>query len=560
MGPRTAIIIAVLALNLPFVFQPFHIDDRVYLEIADNALENPRFPYDYAPLFEGILTPDAASHSHLPLISYALASIKFVTGSDAEWVYHVAFLIFPMLLAVSFFQITSRCIQRPLFAVFFLMLSPAVMIIGHSLMTEVALLAFWTLAIARTWRLLDGVGKSWDWVFLGLALACAAMMTLLSAGLVLLLAAMALMWGPPPEFATDQRKRVLLLLAMPILVWVLWYFFGYLHYDRLLLVRTVQHLDKRASFSLFLLGTKAVSFLLCLGGTIFFPLLPLALFGRRAFRWMGGLLGGAGATVQILMNSWGIWEGLFFGFLLGVGSMVFAGTIWAFLERRREAVLGDRARGARLLFLLWFLGILTAAILVYPSGSVRYVLLAFPPVIVAAFWSWERIRMVSPSWLATALTLSGLFSLSLSGADYAMASMYKRHAQDLVQQYQSEGHTVWFTAEWEFRYYLEKAGAKILARTQLGPEIGDIVIKPTVAFPWKTLYDGSKFLRLKEQRSAGAFPWIRLMDFSSRAGFYSTAWGILPYTISNDPDWERFNVFEVIKVYDGPIPEPEKHY
>ena len=53
---------------------------------------------------------------------------------------------------------------------------------------------------------------------------------------------------------------------------------------------------------------------------------------------------------------------------------------------------------------------------------------------------------------------------------------------------------------------------------------------------------------------------LRLLDFGSRAGFYSTGWGMLPYSLASGDEWEWLNVYEVKKKYDGPVPEPEKHY
>ncbi len=90
---------AVAAAGLPFLNQAFHIDDRIYIEVARHAIEKPLFPYDYAPVFEGLVTPDAASHSHLPLTSYYLAAIRILTGGEREWAFHLAFLIFPWIAA-----------------------------------------------------------------------------------------------------------------------------------------------------------------------------------------------------------------------------------------------------------------------------------------------------------------------------------------------------------------------------------------------------------------------------------------------------------------------------
>jgi len=343
-------------------------------------------------------------------------------------------------------------------------------------------------------------------------------------------------------------------------VWVLWYLRGYLHYDRFLLIRTVQHLDKRESFSLLLMGSKGVSFALCLGGAAFLPLLPFLLYRRRSITLIGVFFGLVGAGTQLWIEGWYWGHALLFGILLASGVVVLIASFEFLWMGEQEAALGQRAGIYRHVLLFWLLGIVAAAILVYPSGSVRYSLLAFPPALIAFLWASETRRQVSRRLWGMAVALTLIFSLTLSWADYQTAGIYQRQARDLVRQYGGQGRTIWFASEWEFRYYLKEQGAKILAGTVLGPQVGDILIKPYVSFPYRTLFDGSEYLLLLEQRPAGAFPYIRLMDFDSHAGFYSTAWGLLPYSISLSERWEHFNIYQVIKVYDGPIPEPEKHY
>ena len=93
-SPAIVLLLVVLGTQLPFLFQAFHIDDRIYLRVAENIHQKPLYPYDYIPLFEGLGAPDAASHSHLPLVSYYLALLCWITGSQAEWVLHLGFLVF----------------------------------------------------------------------------------------------------------------------------------------------------------------------------------------------------------------------------------------------------------------------------------------------------------------------------------------------------------------------------------------------------------------------------------------------------------------------------------
>ena len=52
---RFGLLLLVFSSSLPFIHQAFHIDDRIYLEISENILKNPLFPYDYSPIFEGLI-------------------------------------------------------------------------------------------------------------------------------------------------------------------------------------------------------------------------------------------------------------------------------------------------------------------------------------------------------------------------------------------------------------------------------------------------------------------------------------------------------------------------
>ncbi|UCF36928.1 MAG: glycosyltransferase family 39 protein [Acidobacteriota bacterium] len=547
------IFLVVGVLYLPFISQAFHIDDRIYLEIAGTALEKPFFPYDSPTLFEGLIAPDGASHSHLPLTSYYLALVRLLTGAESEWVFHLAFLVFPLLAGFSFYDLARRFVRVPLAATVLLLGAPAFLVLGHTLMPDVPLLAFWLLALSRFLRLASGEGVMADRVILILAILGAAFISMVSAGLVLLMAAYLVLDRRKPPTAPSTGFWIAVLLS-PVLLWVMWYLRAYLYYDRFVLVNTLLHMDKRSIFELNLLGARLLSFVLNVGGLF---LLPLAV-------WVGfsGKLRTRFALAVFLLSLIPIhwmapeWEWVHKGLLallLTTGFLIF----WEFI------LVGLDWRPHQLLPVFWFFGILAACLVLYYAGSVRYSLLALPPVILV--WirrvelsNWKPPQAVRIIWIATALTV--LYALPISWADYRFAETYKVVAARLVDQYESAGHRVWYAGEWGFRYYFEKNGARPLPRTSTEAASGDILIKPYVAMPWVTLYDGEGYSKLLEQQVLQeSFP-LRVLDFSSHAGFYSTGWGLLPFSISTGAPWEWFNVYRIQKRYDGPIPEEESHW
>ena len=553
--PAVILILIVGATHLPFLSQAFHIDDRIYLEVADNALSKPFFPYDYLLVFEGVEASDASSHSHLPLTSYYLALVMAVTGSPSEWVYHMSFLIFPILAGLGFYDLARRYTRFPLAAACLLLLAPAFLVLSHTLMSDVPFWAFWILTLSRFLRIRDGGASRLDWVVCALSLVAASFVSLLTVGLILLMGAHLLR----DRNSSRVSWHWALILALPLLVWFLWYFRAYLHYDRFVLASTALHMAKRAAFSWDGLAQRILSFILNLGGTFLFPLsLWWAFLGRislRVFIWIFLL---SFVPFYLWWEQWSWTHISFFSILFSSGLSV----LWRF---SREAInpLSTENRASWILLSLWFWGALAIGLILYYSGSVRYAALALPPAVL--FWIANLERRFQNEyltrnlvWLAVGLTAA--YSLTIAHADYQFANVYRQTSQDIARRYAQTGRTIWYTGEWGFRYYMDASGARILRRIGNEPKPGDIIVKPYLATPWVTLFDSDEYLDLLEQREAQMDSPIRILDFASHAGFYSSGWGILPFSPSSGEPWEWFNIFQVKKAYAGPIPEPETHW
>ena len=596
--PQLVLILIVLCSSLPFIQQAFHLDDRLYLEIADNILNKPFFPFDYLIVFEGLVAPDTASHGHLPLVSYYIAFLKVVTGSDSEWVYHLAFLVFPLLGAVGFYDLAKGHLRFPLPAACLLALSPAFFVSSHTLMMDVPLVAFWIFCLSRFLRICEGRGARLDWVLCASSLLAAAFVSMLTAGLLVLMAAYLLINGGVKGGylpAGRQFWPMVGLLSLPIWLWLIWHLRAYFHYDRLVLINTFLLMSKREAFSWELMGTKSLSFILNVGGTFLFPLALWYGFARRfSVRIMLLVFILSFVPFYALFTGW-TWIQIFlFALFLSSGLLVlwhllylivgflawgwnelllsgFGQLAHSFGELCSPVPAGPnspqqleivRLRKRELLFLLWFLGIAFTCLIAYYIGSVRYTLLALPPLLLLWMRALER-RIQEIYFLRnliwTSVILTAVYSMLIGYGDYRFAETYRRSSEEITRQYAQPGRTLWYSGEWGFRYYFERKGAELLASDRVGPKLGDVIIKPYLATPWVTLYDGPEYSELLDQHTPLLEYPLRILDFSSHAGFYSSWFGLLPFSITSGERWEWFNVFRVIKEYDGPIPEPGKY-
>ena len=572
--PSWILVGLVLLTSLPFLNQAFHIDDRIYLEIADNILERPLFPHDYQTVFEGLVSADNASHSHLPLVSYYLALIKAM-GGEKEWVFHLGFLIFPILAVWGFYELARDFVHHHLAAASLLALSPGFFVLSHTVMTDVALLATWLVALSHFLKIVQGRASFRDRIICGLALAGAALLSLLSVGLLLL---MLVAWWRTPRTRLSTRALVFF-LAIPILLWSFWFLRAYLHYDRLVLINLWSHMLQRQTFSLQNGGLKLLSLVLNLGGVFLFPpVLWYAMGGRISVRLVSLV-----ALLSLVPFHLGVggWSGLqmaLFSVFLSSGLLVIVGFVKHFralvasspgapsaavLSAAETSLSGGAPSFPWIFVSCWFWGIVVICILAVYSGSVRYSLLAAPTVILLWIRSLEsRVKenYFRRNLIGLGILLTGVYSFALAQADYQFAEVYRKAAQEIHADHAAPQRTVWFTSEWGFRYYLEKTGARVLTRTSTGPKPNDIIVKPYLATPWVTVYDSPEYLSLYERREAAMKSSLRILDFSSHAGFYSTGWGILPFSINSGDPWEWFNIYVVKKEFQGCVPKPERHW
>ena len=103
-----ALVFSVLAGNVVFIKQAFHMDDSIYLLLARNVPSSPWLPQDSPTYFEGLYVPDLASTEHpLPMTSYLMALIGHFSRFT-EWSLHLGFLIFPLILAYSMYVLARR--------------------------------------------------------------------------------------------------------------------------------------------------------------------------------------------------------------------------------------------------------------------------------------------------------------------------------------------------------------------------------------------------------------------------------------------------------------------
>src|SRR6478672_6723863 len=205
--------IAVIAALAPFLNKAFHIDDPLFLWMAQQIAHHPGDPYGFAVNWYVSNQPMFSIMQNPPLSSYYIALIASFLGWS-EPAMHGAFLVPAVAATLGTFFLARRLCDSPLLAALLTLFTPVFLVSATGVMCDVWLLALWVWSVESWLRGLEY--NSYRFLLLASILAAAAALTkYFGASLVPLLAAYTLV--------RDRRFTYrLLFLLIPVTVIIMY--------------------------------------------------------------------------------------------------------------------------------------------------------------------------------------------------------------------------------------------------------------------------------------------------------------------------------------------------
>lgn len=525
---RLIVFFVPLLFSLPYVNRAFFVDDQFFVRIGTWLKDNPTRPYDFAvedAAGQTLSKEDVLASIVNPLLhTYVLAGL-IKLGGDKEWFLRGVCVLFTCFSGLFLFELGRRWLKNPLWATVLVLLTPAYAVGAHSLLIDPTMNFFFLGALLslmismetehRAWALLSGVG-------FGLALLT-KYTAILFAPLVVA------MWF----FQGASRVRFRL-MALSVGIGLL-FLGGYLEITKKLY--GLSHLAASTPLGLQPLSVmKLFVLLIFLGGGSLLPLGSWALHTKKARFLFVFLLA---ALCWFLTSSWGGFGGptalLMALFFTGV-----VGFLWQVGAHWREwTSVGDR------ILFSWMILFLIMMAVVMPWVAVRYLIVGLPAFV------FLTVRLVEIKYPGHALNIvqslmigSFLMSTAVAVADFQQAQTSRRIVVDAGERGWDKGAKPYYFGSAFTMTYLKKAGWPMCPSSEK-LKSGDRIVVSEITLPLGWFFQKKIPLRLVDTIEYSS-PWpVKVMDASSGAAFYGSAWGPLPYSFSMGPS-ERFHLFEVI--------------
>lgn len=490
MRDALLIVVFVLLLRLPFLDQAIQGDDVNYLAAAQYAQVNPAHPGHVRFIFQG--TPvTMQGHPHPPGNAWFQATLLAIRKDIREVEYHAAYVLFSLIAAFSCLALARRFTPHPLLATGLFLATPAFVVNGNSLESDLPFVAFWLAATALFVKAVDS-GSMARLAAAASVMALAAMTAFQSVLLPPILAAY--LWS-----ARRGWKPAWASLSVIPLVLIGWQAFEAISSSQLPAQVLAGHFD---TYNLHSLENKLknAAALGAHAGWLLFPLLTLAAFLRRPFWEL--------AIVPLAL--WVDPNPLFWASLLA-GIVLIARIV----ALRRDFLAA------------WIAVFFAAALFLFFAGSARYLLpIAAPAAMVITVHLQGRTKL-----LAAGFAVQCALSIVLALVNYQHWDGYREAIRRYARDW--KGKRVWVNGEWGLRFYAESAGALPLVRGQ-AVRPGDMVLTSRLALPVPFTTGGGVLSPLDQTYITSALP-LRLIGLDSKSAYSTASSGFRPFDISTAP-------------------------
>jgi hypothetical protein len=384
--------------------------------------------------------------------------------------------------------LARRFCDRPLLATALFLVTPAFVINGNSLESDVPFLAFWLAAIALF------IYERYAWS------AGAAAVAALAAYQTVLIAPV--LWAWLLLHRNRRKSAWLATLAGPGVI-ILWQIYERVSSGALPAGVLAGYMQ---TYNLQAFAQKIKNAIALTGHTAWtvFPLLAIVAF-RRGPKWMYACAGVAAIAAAVYDPNPLFWASC------GIGVWILG---WC------TGHAGGANRDAKFLA-AWILIFFAAALAIFFAGSARYLLpIAAPVSILVA-------RNAPRRWIWAGIAAQAAIVILLAIVNYQHWGGYREFAQQI--QSDIAQHRTWTNAEWGLRYYLEAEGARPVVRGQsFRPD--DLIV--TTAYTGPAVTTGQTVIAQREITSS--IP-LRLTAPGARSGYSSIAFGLRPFDISLRP-------------------------
>jgi len=526
---------ATLALLLPFIAKPFHLDDTLYLAAAEQIRKEPLNFYGGTVHWSKTFMPQHAAQTNPPLFPYALAAASLVNGFD-EVTLHLAALAPAVGAVLGFAYLAAALGATPWLAAAAAALCPAFIVSATTLMPDVWIQCFWVWACVFWVKGLRENHRNKLWAA-GALVTAATLTKFFGVVLVPLLAAYALserrrwrMWLPP--------------LMLPVAGLLLYHLVTRHLYG-------VGHLALAFSFTTSTRGAgqrildRLLTCLSLAGGCLAPPLVLLPLWARP--RELVGAAAVSTAIAVLLAAVGGVGRLSFFGaegfqwsaflhawiFVSGGAALLYLAA--SDLRRHRDST--------SLFLFLWIFGTFVFSAFINWTANARTLQSIAPAVgiLVARRMALREVQgRGTTRWLPLGLAICAGLSIWVAVGDYGMALASRKAVERLTAVYSGEKSRIRFQGHWGFQYYMQKAGFLPVDFKTSSFEPGNLqfiqIGGSNVVHPKKAW--GRIVWKFKAPAPLG----VRTMA-SGLAGFYSSIWGPLPFVFGTSGGYE-FYLFE----------------